>query len=110
MSEEEDVRRRMIKAVKAGNVDFAPGGKKFFEDGGTFPFPDKPDFTVTSATVTRTFKQGFEVSWSTVSAGFGMLTIWTDDDGNIKADMEGMSKNFCKEVLAKLIDQIPSEA
>lgn len=45
-----------------------------------------------------------DIAWSTVSAGFGRLTLYINKEGKLKADTEGMGKEFCKAVFAKLID------
>jgi hypothetical protein len=47
---------------------------------------------------------GMTISWGTVSAGFGMLTIMLTKDGKLVADTEGMGKTFCKGVLARLMN------
>ncbi len=92
--EEDGARRKLI-----GGVDFA-----------------KPDFTVVEAAVSfwgphheggRGNQGGVEIAWATASAGFGSLTLYLGDDGNLKVDSERMGKDFCKAVLAKLIDSIP---
>ncbi len=66
-----------------------------------------PDFTVTEVRAVGFgggHHGGMEISWATKSAGFGTLTFWTNKDGKITADTEGMSKEFCKEVFNKLVE------
>ena len=112
MSEEiqyasEEDRRKIVEALKAGRVRWnqayeAAGMPNIRSDG-------KADFTVVSSILTDTWASweknqgGIEISWATVSAGFGTLTITLTNDDKVKADTEGMSKKFCKEVVAKLV-------
>lgn len=72
----------------------------------------KSDFTVTRATLSEAWSMykgtpkacfGFVVAWETKSAGFGELTICVDK-GRLRFDSEAMTRRFCKEVLAALID------
>ena len=71
----------------------------------------KPDFTVTGACLERVQQGSSElptvvtVAWETASAGFGELSIVQHTDGRIALDTEGMSADFCKRVLARLIDE-----
>ncbi len=67
----------------------------------------KPDFTVTKAEI-RTARSGLIiVSWQTVSAGFGELTLYRDKSTKKwMFDSECMSRRFCRDVLAKLADGI----
>ena len=80
----------------------------------TFKGKREADFTVTRAQLTGAWgepdedgtlskKCGFEVSWGTKSAGFGSITFYKDEDGNLKLDSECMSKQFCLEVLYHLL-------
>jgi DNA-directed RNA polymerase subunit RPC12/RpoP len=67
------------------------------------------DYTVTAASLREAGENYFIIAWETVSAGFGELTFYRKD-GKLQADTEGMGRRFCKEVLARLVDQtIPSE-
>lgn len=115
-------RQKIIDALEAGRVRWSDAGQRYFERAGVIS--STPDFTVVDATVTsfwgpwektdedgtvRGNKGGMEISWSTVSAGFGTLTICLRNDGKLWADTEGMGKKFCKEVLAKLIDSLEDE-
>jgi hypothetical protein len=63
-----------------------------------------PDYTVTAATLRETGDNFFIIAWETVSAGFGELTFY-QKEGKLQVDNEGMTARFCKEVLAKLVDQ-----
>jgi hypothetical protein len=72
----------------------------------------KPDFTITDANLAEVWNdlergnRGFVVEWETKSAGFGTLTIYHDNnDGILHMDAEAMGLDFCKKVLAKLIDK-----
>jgi hypothetical protein len=49
------------------------------------------------------FPEDFVVTWGTESAGFGNITFYKKK-GKIHCESEAMSKEFVKEVLAKLVD------
>ncbi len=71
----------------------------------------KPDFTLTKVEVescwgkNKTNDGGFEVTWGTVSAGFGSLTF-VKRDGKLICDAETMGREFVQEVLKKLADDV----
>ncbi len=68
----------------------------------------KPDFTVTGARLDRVQQGpplGIVIAWETQSAGFGELTIRQYEDGRVALETEGMSADFCKRVLGKLVEQ-----
>ena len=44
------------------------------------------------------------ICWGRPGIGFGEVVFYTDDDGNLKCDNEGMSREFIKEVLCDLVD------
>ncbi len=50
-------------------------------------------------------KGGFSINWMTKSAGCGTLIVFIDNDGKLRIDTQCMSREFCKEVICKLIDQ-----
>jgi hypothetical protein len=78
----------------------------------------KPDWTLTGVKVDSVWGKwqkkihgetlgndgGFEVSWSTVSCGFGGLTFYLKD-GKLHCDNEGMSKKFIMKVFKKLVEE-----
>ncbi len=115
--EEPEAREKIIKAIEAGRVGFSEAGQRYFDRAGVIAH--NPDFTIVEATVNsfwgpweeggRGNKGGMEISWSTVSAGFGSLTLHFSKEGELKVDSEGMGKDFCKSVLAKLIDSMDDE-
>jgi hypothetical protein len=119
-----DDRQKIIGALEAGNVKWSLEGEAFFKEGGTISLSGSPDFTITGARVVtfwgaweredpdgtiRGNKGGIEVSWRTVSAGFGTITVVLNNDGKVEIDSEGMSKDFVKQVFCKLIDEAKSE-
>lgn len=67
----------------------------------------EPDFTVTHVELTecwfREYSSGFLIKWGTKSAGFGEMTV-TVKDGIFRIQNEAMSKEFLKQVFAKLVD------
>ena len=79
--------------------------------------PLKVDLTLTGAKLESTWSKwrkkvkgkifgndgGFEISWSTVSAGFGGLTFYIKD-GKLHCETEGMGKKFIVKVLVKLVE------
>lgn len=69
----------------------------------TFEGKREPDFTVTKATPTFS-SRGLFIAWETVSAGFGELSIFPDEDGRIVVDSEAMGKGFVAEVLVKMLE------
>lgn len=64
-----------------------------------------PDFTVIDAVITQCSAEGFVVGWQTQSAGFGELCFYSNPDGWV-IESETMGPEFCKAVLAKLIDSM----
>ena len=48
---------------------------------------------------------GFGIDWS-CDLGWGQLELYWGDDDKIHADTECMGKNFVKQVLTKLIDEL----
>jgi len=116
-------REKAAKLIEEGKVEWSEVGEEYFAKGGTIA-RHNPDLTLTSATLTscwgpwqKTYKDGhshgnkggFEISWGTVSAGFGVLTICITNEGTIKVDSECMDKEFCLKVLAKLLESVPEE-
>ncbi len=63
-----------------------------------------PDFRVTEATLGASGRGYFVVNWGTVSAGFGQLTMYKNEEGELEVDTEAMGRSFCVEVLTKLFD------
>src|SRR6266446_6394485 len=106
MKANEEEREKLLKLLKEGKVEWPEVSKGCFERRIS---TDKPDFAVVEAHVKfwgpyERKQGGMEISWGTVSAGFGILTIFLDKDGTLKADTEMMGKEFCKKVLCKLVD------
>ena len=89
------------------DLKWTENGKEYWNRAAVIS--TKPDFTVVKATVESFWGKnerndgGMVVSWQTVSAGFGELTVYMKD-GQLRAETECMSKQFCKEVLNKLFD------
>ena len=109
----EEARKKMIEALKKGNVKWSEHGEEYFSRAGEISLD--PDFTVVKATAkfwgawrARHLGNlgGVEISWSTVSAGFGSLTIWRNLDGSIGVDAEGMGPGFCRAVIVALDKEI----
>jgi hypothetical protein len=50
-------------------------------------------------------ESGFEVRWETESAGFGVMTVYEDEDGP-RCESEGLSRDFVKAVVLKLVDSM----
>jgi len=64
-----------------------------------------PDFTIVDVCITEDYKEGqIDIDWITVSAGFGHLSF-CNKDGKIVCNNEGMSRDFVKQVLIKLVDK-----
>lgn len=64
----------------------------------------EPDFTVTAASLQEATDQYVCIAWETRGAGFGTLTFYREG-GRLKVDTEAMGREFCQEVLTKLLDQ-----
>lgn len=120
MSEEisPEERQKIVDAFKAGRVEWSEAGKEYFEQGRVIAIKN-PDYTLTSVEVVSIWgpwekplkngnkngnNGGMSISWSTVSAGFGELIIYLTKENELRIESEGMSKDFCKQVLTKLID------
>ena len=109
----DEERRRLLAALEKGDVQWSEHGQEYWQRAGVIA--REPDFTVVKATAkfweAYRVKRldgtiagndgGVEISWQTVSAGFGGLTIWLKD-GRVGADTECMGKDFCRAVLAAL--------
>lgn len=102
-------RQKIIELLKAGKVKWSDQAQRYFDRGGVIG-GNNADFTIVEAEVDSFWgpyesnNGGMDIHWSTVSAGFGRLTIHITKDGKLKAETEGMSKEFCKAVFAKLVD------
>ena len=46
------------------------------------------------------------LEWGRPGIGFGQIIIYEDAHGNLKCENEGMSKDFIKQVLTDLVDQV----
>jgi hypothetical protein len=109
MGSPEEDHQKIIKALEEGRVEWSSVGKRYFERAGGIA--NEPDFTVVEAIVTDFWgpwgnnQGGMTISWSTISAGFGSISLFLKDD-KLYANTEGMSKAFVKEVFNKLIDGI----
>ncbi len=106
MSEEasQEVRDKIVEALESGRV--------VVRDEAALERINlrNPDLTVTEARLVSAWgpwdrnEGGILIEWSTVSAGFGELSIVRNKDGTVKIDSESMSRDFVKSVLAKLVD------
>jgi hypothetical protein len=45
---------------------------------------------------------GVEIAWAVKGIGFGILTVFTDNEGKLQMDTEGCSLEFCQKVLMRL--------
>jgi hypothetical protein len=118
----QEERDKIVELIKAGRVTSSEMGQRYWDRAGSINTKD-PDFTVVEVSPkfwgewektsedgeVRGNQGGVEISWSTVSAGFGSLTLFVDKNGKLKADTEGMGKEFCKQVLLKLIEQMETD-
>lgn len=106
----EEAREKILKALEEGRVEFA----------GTPPIPSgSPDFTVTHAEAREFWgpalkeepggtvignRGGLEIDWQTAGAGFGTLMLSLNREGRLRIDSEYMGREFCLEVLKKLLE------
>jgi len=61
-------------------------------------------YIITDVKLTEDYREGLiDIAWCTASAGFGHLSF-RNEDGQIKCSSEGMTKEFVKSVLSKLVD------
>ena len=91
-----------------GSIGLSKLGQEFFDR--TDINIENPDLTIVKVEIEALWGKnednggGIRIGWISESAGFGHLTIWKDLEGNVIADTETMSKEFCKKVLNKLVD------
>lgn len=103
----EEERQKIVSLLKQGKIKLHPTAQDAFARGIS---RDNHDWTVVSAEVDSFWgpyesnNGGMDIAWATKSAGFGRLVMTISKDGRFVAETEGMSKEFCKEVLAKLVD------
>lgn len=103
----EVVREKLIGAIEAGRVEFEPGVKEAMAAINW----QEPDFQITNTALmvcwdANPFNQGgFEVRWTTKSAGVGSATVYLKD-GQLHCDNEGMGPAFLKEVFSDLVDRM----
>lgn len=90
-----EVREKIREAAAAGRINL---GER--EGEALSRISTSPDFTVTESWIRG---GALCVAWSTVSAGFGEINIFVKDD-KLMIENEGMSKDFIKQVLCKLVD------
>ena len=89
----EEDRQKIIKALEKGNVEWSPSAKRYFDRAGGIATHGKADFTIVEAEVDSFWgpyesnNGGIDIHWSTVSAGFGRLTIHITKEGKLKADV-----------------------
>ena len=115
LASEED-RQKIVKALKAGRIKLSAHGQEYFDRAGVIKGGNDADWAIVDVKVHfwgkwhkekdgETFGNdgGMEICWQTVSAGFGSLTIFIKD-GKLQAETEGMSKEFCNTVFAKVIE------
>lgn len=105
---------KIRELAAAGRVEWSDAGKRYFARAGVIKGDGTADFSVVD--VNAEFwgpsdhnRGGVEIHWTTVSAGFGALTIFVDSGGKLKAQTEAMDKKFCMIVLAKLVEQMEIE-
>jgi len=71
------------------------------------------DYTVTEAAIQAAWEhdggKGIIVTWGTVSAGFGELTLHIDGDGKLTLDTETMGREFAQAVFKKLLDDAETD-
>lgn len=103
-------RDKIVDLIKKGKIKLSASAQRYFDRAGGIRADGKADFTIVEAEVDSFWgpyesnNGGLDIHWSTVSAGFGRLTVHITKDGKLKAETEGMGKEFCKAVLAKLVD------
>ncbi len=107
MTTEEEAKKR-FEEFKEAEVEIRGTDDEVHEVMETLKNGHKPDFTITRAEISGVWSYnggtGFEVSWGTKSAGFGSITLTTDENGKTRIDNEGMSIEFCDTVFLKLLE------
>lgn len=106
-------RQAIVSAITAGRVRVEKGHEKAlknFEDAlaGKKKFDHKlVEVKITSAWgPNKLCDGGFDVAWSTISAGWGSFTFYKRKNGQWICDNEAMSRKFLKTVLCKLADEV----
>jgi hypothetical protein len=92
--------KALAKQINEGKDPFGPSGSR------------KERLEVVSARIDRAWGEGdsggIAIAWQT-KAGFGELVLTKDGAGQTRGFTEYMSREFCKEVLAKLVDSMTLE-
>ena len=107
-------KEKVKKAVLKGNVTASARAQKAL---ATMDFNDpNPDFTITEIDLNcwGPFKLygvqinygGFDITYETKSAGRGRVTIYNANDGKLRCERQGMSQQFIKDLLARLVDEL----
>ena len=110
---EDEIRKRIKSICERENVEMSDEAKDYFDRAGHISATEPGGFDVVKAKVISFWgpyqemdagnQGGMCIAWQTRSAGFGSLTLCIDNDGKLHVDNEGMSQQFCLEVLAKLL-------
>lgn len=107
---EDEARQKLVEAAKANRIKLSDKGQRYFERAGVIK-GDDADFTIVEAEIESVWgpydennRGGISIGWSTVSAGFGSLTLWKDKGGNLHIDREAMGDEFCLSVFKKLLE------
>ena len=100
------MKKQATKKTRATIRKLAKAGKVVSDGDVSKIDPKNPDFTITEAKLSYAWNQpgscGFEVSWETVSAGFGKTMIYTKE-GKLYCDNEAMNLLFLGSVLLRLL-------
>lgn len=114
--DEKEAKEKIVDAIENGRIINTEQGQRYWDRAGVIS-DDPNGFAIVEANAhfwgkweklsgeTRLGNNGgMRVEWSTISAGFGSLTIWIDHDGKLRIDTEAMGKEFVMSVLSKLFD------
>jgi len=94
----------MIEAIKAGRIEIDPGIAESLDSINL----KNPDFTIVKTTLTSCWGPnersdgGFEIRWTTRSAGSGLATFYLKD-GDLHCDNEGMGPDFLNSMFGDLV-------
>ncbi len=113
---EEEAREKMIEALEKGNVKLGSQLQEYFDSGRVIDL-EHPDRTIVSVEVNafwgpwskedgRGNKGGMDIHWSTVSSGTGRVELLLDKDGKLAVYSQGIGKEFVKQLLCKMIDDM----
>lgn len=79
-------------------------GNRAVTESFKFDHTAEDRLVVTEAVISGFGPKAFVIDWATKGAGFGQLSIYIDETGQLRCDTETMGRAFAQEVLSKLLE------